>query len=384
MGPGLHFAATATIVSAIIWQAIRSAGGFFASPTSDARPFHSLLQDGPGRHIFDIENGMSIIEDARDVLKIEADGILDLVDRIDDRFERMVEMIVSSKGRLIVGGIGKSGIVGRKIVATLNSTGTRSLFLHPVEAMHGDLGMVCPDDIFLALSNSGETDELNLLLPSIRSIGCTIIAFTGNPQSTLASHSDIVIDTGVAREACPLGLAPTASTTAQLAMGDALAVVLINRKHFKSADFRRFHPGGSLGQRLAQRVRDIMLTGDAVPLVPLTTPLAEAVERIDRLNLGAVFVVGGEKALAGIITDGDIRRAVARRRPLDRLAVEEIMTPDPLTIAPETPAYDALNLMETHQITILPITDEGRRVVGILHLHDILGKGAFKFNGGPT
>ncbi len=327
---------------------------------------------------------MSIIEDARDVLKIEADGILDLVDRIDDRFERMVEMIVSSKGRLIVGGIGKSGIVGRKIVATLNSTGTRSLFLHPVEAMHGDLGMVCPDDIFLALSNSGETDELNLLLPSIRSIGCTIIAFTGNPQSTLASHSDIVIDTGVAREACPLGLAPTASTTAQLAMGDALAVVLINRKHFKSADFRRFHPGGSLGQRLAQRVRDIMLTGDAVPLVPLTTPLAEAVERIDRLNLGAVFVVGGEKALAGIITDGDIRRAVARRRPLDRLAVEEIMTPDPLTIAPETPAYDALNLMETHQITILPITDEGRRVVGILHLHDILGKGAFKFNGGPT
>jgi arabinose-5-phosphate isomerase len=244
--------------------------------------------------------------------------------------------------------------------------------------------MVCPDDIFLALSNSGETDELNLLLPSIRSIGCTVIAFTGNPQSTLARHSDIVIDTGVAREACPLGLAPTASTTAQLAMGDALAVVLINRKHFKSDDFRRFHPGGSLGQRLAQQVSDIMLTGAAVPLVSLATPMTAAVERIDRLNLGAVFVVDENTTLAGIVTDGDIRRAVARRRHLDRLAVDEIMTADPLTIGPDTPAYDALNLMETHQITILPITDTRRRVVGILHLHDILGKGAFKFNGGQA
>lgn len=330
------------------------------------------------------KNGMNIIEDARNVLKIEAEGILNLVDRIDAHFARMVEMVAASSGRLIVGGIGKSGIVGRKIVATLNSTGTRSLFLHPVEAMHGDLGMVCPDDIFLALSNSGETDELNLLLPSIRSIGCTIIAFTGNSQSTLARHSDIVIDTGVVREACPLGLAPTASTTAQLAMGDALAIVLINRKHFKSDDFRRFHPGGSLGQRLAQRVSDIMLTGDAVPLVPVATPMTEAVDQIDRLNLGAVFVVDAATTLAGIITDGDIRRAMARRRPLDRLTVDEIMTPDPLTILPDIPAYDALNLMEVHQITILPITDGQRRVVGILHLHDILGKGAFKFNGGLT
>jgi arabinose-5-phosphate isomerase len=327
---------------------------------------------------------MSIIEEARDVLKVEAEGILDLVERIDERFERMVELVAAAGGRLIVAGIGKSGIVGRKIVATLNSTGTRSLFLHPVEAMHGDLGMVCPDDIFLALSNSGETDELNLLLPSIRSIGCTVIAFTGNPQSTLARHSDIVIDTGVAREACPLGLAPTASTTAQLAMGDALAVVLINRKHFKSDDFRRFHPGGSLGQRLAQQVSDIMLTGPAVPLVSLATPMTAAVERIDRINLGAVFVVDENTTLAGIVTDGDIRRAVARRRHLDRLAVDEIMTADPLTIGPDTPAYDALNLMETHQITILPITDTRRRVVGILHLHDILGKGAFKFNGGQA
>jgi arabinose-5-phosphate isomerase len=327
---------------------------------------------------------MDVIQEAIDVLKIEAEGILTLAERIDGRFAQMVDLVVEATGRLIVGGIGKSGIVGRKIVATLNSTGTRSLFLHPVEAMHGDLGMVCPDDIFLALSNSGETDELNLLLPSIRSIGCKIIAFTGNPRSTLARHSDIVIDTGVAREACPLGLAPTASTTAQLAMGDALAVVLINRKHFKSDDFRRFHPGGSLGQHLAAMVCDLMLTGDAVPLVPLATPMAEAVVQIDRLNLGAVFVVDEAGILAGIITDGDIRRALARRRPIDQLTVEALMTADPLTIGPETPAYDALNLMESNEITILPITDSGRRVVGILHLHDILGKGAFKFNGAPA
>ncbi len=324
---------------------------------------------------------MDAIQEAIDVLKIEAEGILALAERIDGRFSQMVDLVVSATGRIIVGGIGKSGIVGRKIVATLNSTGTRSLFLHPVEAMHGDLGMVCPDDVFLALSNSGETDELNLLLPSIRSIGCKIIAFTGNPRSTLARHSDIVIDTGVAREACPLGLAPTASTTAQLAMGDALAVVLINRKSFKTDDFRRFHPGGTLGHRLKGMVGELMLTGHAVPLVAVGTPMNRAVVQIDRFNLGAVFVVDEQGILAGIITDGDIRRALARSRPIDRLNVEALMTVDPLTIGPETPAYDALNLMEAHEITILPVTDSGRRVVGILHLHDILGKGTLKFNG---
>ncbi|MFO7972772.1 MAG: SIS domain-containing protein, partial [Desulfobacterales bacterium] len=197
-----------------------------------------------------------VIKQVIDVLKIEARGILKLADRIDDNFPKMVDIICRSHGRLIVSGIGKSGLVGRKIVATLNSTGTKSIFLHPAEAMHGDLGMVGPDDIFIALSNSGETDELNILIPSIRKIGCTIIAFTGNKNSTLAKHSDIIIDVGVKKEACPLGFVPTASTTALLAMGDALAVVLINKKHFNSSDFKKIHPGGTLGHRLSNKVKD--------------------------------------------------------------------------------------------------------------------------------
>ena len=327
---------------------------------------------------------MDIIEEACNVLKIEAEGILGLIDRIDGRFVQLVEMILNSPGRVIVAGIGKSGIVGRKIVATLNSTGTRALFLHPVEAMHGDLGMVGADDIFLALSNSGETDELNLLLPSIRGLGCKIVSFTGNDHSTLARNSDMVIDTGVPREACSLGLAPTASTAAQLAMGDALAVILMKCKHLKPDDFRRFHPGGSLSQRLSASVGDIMLSGNALPLVPAGTGLLDAVDQIDRLSLGAVFIVGPAQTLEGIITDGDIRRAVARRQPLEAMTVEALMTSNPLTIAPDAPAYDALNLMETKEITILPITGPGREVVGMLHLHDILGKGDFKFNGALT
>src|SRR5210317_1061089 len=225
-------------------------------------------------------NSREIIQKAIEVLKIEADGITNLARRIDENFSEMVELIFNTSGRLIIGGIGKSGIVGRKIVATLNRTGTRSLFLHPVEAMHGDLGMVCKDDIFLALSNSGETDELNILLPSIRNIGCKIIAFTGNRHSTLAQHSDIVIDVAVDREACPLGLAPTASSTALLAMGDALAVVLLNKKHFKPSDFKKIHPGGILGQRLSSSVGDMMLTGTDVPQILEGASMEDAVAEI--------------------------------------------------------------------------------------------------------
>ncbi len=281
---------------------------------------------------------------------------------------------------MIVGGIGKSGLIGRKIVATLNSTGTQALFLHPVEAMHGDLGMACADDIFIALSNSGETEELNLLLPNIRNIGCTVVAFTGNRTSTLARLSDIVIDVGVAREACEVG-APTASSTALLAMGDALAVVLMEIKEFKRSDFKRFHPGGALGRRLSARVADLMLTGDAVPTVPQGTSMEDALREINRLGLGATLVVSGGGTLDGIITDGDIRRTVARRAPIHELRVEDVMTPNPRRAHPESPAYDALNAMEKHQITVLPITDPAGAVRGILHLHDILGKGALTFNG---
>lgn len=322
-----------------------------------------------------------IIDEAVKVLKIEAEGILKLAERIDDDFARMVELIYNGTGRVIVAGIGKSGIIGRKIVATLNSTGTPALFLHPVEAMHGDLGMVSRDDIFLALSNSGETDELNILIPSIRGIGCKVIAFTGNKTSNLARLSDIVIDTHVAREACPLGLAPTASTTAQLAMGDALAVVLINMRHFESSDFKKFHPGGNLGQRLSSRVVDMMLTGEKIPAVGLSASMQDAIAEMNRLELGAVLILDPNRLLVGIITDGDLRRAIVTHGNIFDLPLEAVMTKRPRTLHPDSPAYDALNLMEKFQITVLPITDSSGKVAGILHLHDILGKGDFKFNG---
>jgi len=318
---------------------------------------------------------------AIEVLKIEAEGILKLIDRIDEKFIEMVDLIHDSKGRLIVSGIGKSGLVGRKIVATLNSTGTKALFLHPAEAMHGDLGIVGKEDIFLALSNSGETDELNILVPTIRKIGCKIITFTGSLHSTLAKNSDIVIDVGVEREACPFGLAPTASTTALLAMGDALAVTLINKKHFNSDDFKKIHPGGTLGQRLSSKVRDMMLTGPSVPQILEGSSMEAAVLEINRLELGVTLVVGADNTLSGIITDGDLRRAIAKKESIYSQTVENIMTQNPRTVGPDTPAYDALNMMERYQITVLPITDTQGKVHGILHLHDILGKGEFKFNG---
>lgn len=322
-----------------------------------------------------------ILDEARQVLKIEAEGILKLMDRMDDSFTRMVNAIFQSKGRVIVGGIGKSGIIGRKISATLNSTGTRSLFLHPVEAMHGDLGMVCEDDIFLAMSYSGETDELNIMLPSIRNIGCKIIGLTGNPESTLARYSDIVIDVGVKKEACPLGLAPTASTTALLAMGDALAVVLINKKHFKTSDFKKIHPGGALGQRLAQNVKDIMLTGDQVPVVTTKADMKEALAEMDRVGIGVTLITDDTGRLQGIITDGDLRRMIVQNKNISDLTATDVMTGNPRTLTPGSPAYTALNTMERYEITVLPITDTEYRVQGILHLHDILGKGEFKFNG---
>ena len=322
-----------------------------------------------------------IIQKAVEVLTIEAEGIRNLINRIDDNFFKMVDVICNSKGRLIVTGIGKSGIVGRKIVATLNSTGTRALFLHPVEAMHGDLGQVSLDDTLIALSNSGETDELNILLPSIRRMGCKIIAFTGSINSTLANLSDIVIDVAVEREACPLGLAPTASTTALLAMGDALAVVLLEKKQFNTADFKMFHPGGSLGQRLACKIRDLMITGNLIPLVSEGTPMVDAVQEIDRGGLGTTLVLNPNNTLSGIITDGDVRRMVVSGKPIFELTAKDVMTIKPQTVKENTPAYDALVIMEKHQITVLPVINSLKEVRGILHLHDILGKGEFKFNG---
>ena len=322
-----------------------------------------------------------IKQQAIEVLKLEAKGILDLVEKIDDNFETMVNMICNSTGRLIVAGIGKSGLVGKKIVATLNSTGTRSIFLHPVEAMHGDLGIVSKDDIFLALSNSGETEELNMLVPIIRKEGCFVIAMTGNKASSLAKHSDLVIDVGVEKEACPLGLAPTTSTTALLAMGDALSVVLINKKKFTSVDFQKFHPGGKLGQRLSSKVENIMLKGEAVPMVLDDVSMHEAVKVIDRFKLGAVLVIKKDNILSGIITDGDLRRLIAGKKNMNQLAAKDIMTKNPRTVHFDSLAYDALNIMERYLITVLPVTNSSGKLEGILHLHDILGKGEFKFNG---
>jgi len=321
-----------------------------------------------------------IIEHAKDVLRTEAEAILKLIDRIGQEFETAVELICNSSGRLIVGGIGKSGIIGRKIVATLNSTGTQSFFLHPAEAMHGDLGMVCADDVFLAISKSGETEELNLLLPVIRRIGCKIIAFTGNLFSNMAKNSDVTIDVGVEKEACDID-APTASTTAMLAMGDALAVALIHKKQFKTGDFKKIHPGGMLGQRLSCKIKDIMLGADFLPLLSDDASMEEAVAEMDRLGLGVVFISDSEKRLCGIITDGDLRRMMVKKKPIFALTVKEVMTRHPRTLSPDSPTYDALNIMEQHQITVLPITDAFGKVAGILHLHDILGKGEFKFNG---
>lgn len=323
----------------------------------------------------------TIIDEAITVLRLEAESILKLTERIDSHFVELVQLIFNCEGRVIIGGIGKSGIIARKIVATLNSTGTRSIFLHPVEAMHGDLGMVSANDIFLALSATGETDELNLLIASIRNVGCRIIAFTGGVQSTLAKNSDIVIDVGVEKEACPLGLAPTCSTTAMLAMGDALAVALINRKRFKSEDFKRYHPGGALGQRLTRKVGDIMLTGDAVPWVSREADISETIENMNRHSLGVILILNPDHTLAGIVTDGDIRRSVAQKHTIFDMTLDQLMIRNPRTAHVDTPAFDALNAMERYQITILPIIDAQRKVKGILHLHDILGKGEFKFNG---
>lgn len=322
-----------------------------------------------------------IKEQAIEVLETEAAGILEIAGKLDDSFTRVIDLVLASRGRVIVSGIGKSGLIGKKIVATLNSTGTLALFLHPVEAMHGDLGAVSADDILLALSNSGETIELNALIPSIKKIGCKVVALTGNPASTLAKSSDQVLDVGVAKEACPLGLAPTTSTTALLAMGDALAVVLTNKKDFNSSDFKRFHPGGALGQRLSNRIEELMLSGSAIPSVQAGESIRAAVGMIDTRELGAVFVVDAANTLVGILTDGDIRRFVARQEISLDQPVDMVMTRDPRTLSPDAPAYDALNLMERHQITVLPITGPAGEIKGLLHLHDILGKGEFTFSG---
>ena len=328
-----------------------------------------------------MKKSSSLIKQAREVLQIEAQGILDLIERIGPEFEQAVEMILNSKGRVILTGIGKSGMIGRKITATLNSTGTPSLFLHPTEAVHGDLGVVTADDIVVAISNSGYTKEVTTILPTLKSLGTKVIVFSGDPESPLAKESHLFIDVGVEREACPLGLAPTTSTTAALAMGDALAVVLINRRQFNRRDFKRFHPGGSLGGRLSLKIKDVMLTRDQIPLVLKDQTVEETILEIDRKKLGASLVVDDGLILLGIVTDGDIRRSLLKLRNIMGLRAEKIMSTSPKTIDEEKKVAEAVDLMEHNAITVLPIVDRVKRVKGIVHLHGLLGGKEFRLNG---
>lgn len=322
---------------------------------------------------------MSLIkEKATDTLRIEIDAVTKLIDRIDDEFEDAVNGILACKARLIVTGIGKSGHVGRKVAATLASTGTPSFFMHPAEAFHGDLGMVTANDIVLAISNSGETNEVVNILPIIRRIGAKVIALCGRRESTLGKNSDWFIDAGVEREACPLGLAPTASTTAALAMGDALAMALLSARNFTAQDFAVFHPGGSLGRKLLLTVENIMHSGDENPIVSADKTAKEALFIMTAKGVGATMVVDAEGVFIGLVTDGDIRRCLAQGSEFLNEPVDEFMTRNPITITKDKLAASALSLMEKHQprpITVLPVVDEKNHPIGILHLTDLLRQG---------
>lgn len=316
---------------------------------------------------------------AREVLTREAEGILAVRDNLGPEFEQAVDLLASCPSRIIVTGLGKSGIVGQKITATLNSTGSASFFLHPVEAMHGDLGVVSPTDIVLALSYSGETTELNRLLRYLVERAVPVIAICGNSNSTLSRQAKLTLNIGIMKEACPLGLAPTTSTTATLAMGDALAVALLTRKQFQAEDFRKNHPGGSLGERLKVAVREVMLTGSKVPAVTVPVSIKEAIEELNQKNLGAVFIVGEKSKLLGIVTDGDIRRCISHTKTDLGAKVQEIMTANPVAIPESMMAADALSLMQKYEITVLAVIDKESSLLGILHLHNLLGKGEFRF-----
>ncbi len=320
-----------------------------------------------------------MLEQAKEVLTIESDGIIAVRDNLGNEFNQAVELIAACPSRLVVTGIGKSGVIGQKIAATLNSTGTPSFFLHPVEAMHGDLGMVSPTDVVLAISYSGETSELNGLLQSLKERNVSIIAMTGKMNSTLARFASVTLNTLIPKEACPLGLAPTTSTTATLALGDALAVSLLRKNQFQAEDFRRNHPGGSLGERLKVAVSEVMLTGDQVPVVSMQVSIREAITELNGKNIGAVMVTNGEGELCGIVTDGDIRRMLTDGEIVDVDCIEKMMTTHPVTIVGTTMAADALSLMQQREITILAVVDDENRLQGILHLHDLLGKGEFRF-----
>ena len=309
------------------------------------------------------------------VIETEARAVAALAARIDESFVHACELMLACEGRIVVIGMGKSGHVGGKIAATLASTGSPAFFVHPGEASHGDLGMIMPKDVVMAFSNSGETDEILTILPLIKRIGVPLITLTGNPSSTLARAADVHIDVTVAEEACPLGLAPTCSTTAALVMGDALAVALLEQRGFTAEDFARSHPGGRLGRRLLLLIRDVMHSGEALPLVTAEVSLIDALMAMSRKGLGVVAVVDDQQTLLGVFTDGDLRRAVDQGVDIYHAKVAELMTRGGKTVGPDGLAAEALRLMETHKINALLVVDGDQRVVGALNMHDLLRAG---------
>ena len=319
-----------------------------------------------------MEFGADPLKSAERVLRTEAEAIAALVDRLGEPLLHALEILKRCRGRVVVTGVGKSGLVGRKIAATLASTGTPALFLHSGEGAHGDLGMVARGDVLLVVSNSGETDEVLGLLPAIARLGIPLLVMTGNTQSTLARHGDVVLDVSVKEEACPMNLTPTASTTAALAMGDALAVALLELRGLQEEDFALFHPGGTLGRRLLLRVEDLMHVGEALPIVLEDAPMQEVILEMTGKRFGATGVVDAAGALVGIITDGDLRRQLQRDGQFFDRGARDVMTRHPKTISRDELATKALEVMEHHAITVLLITDRMDRPVGILHLHDLL------------
>lgn len=323
---------------------------------------------------------MSIVSDidiksvALRTIRLEGEAIASLQQMVNDDFEKAVKAIVAMKGRLVVSGIGKSALIAQKMVATLNSTGTPSIFLHAADAIHGDLGMVQQDDVVMVISKSGESPEIKVLVPLIRHFGNTLIAMVGNASSYLAKQSHMVLNTTVSQEACPNNLAPTSSTTAQLVMGDALAVVLMELKGFSPEDFARFHPGGTLGKKLYLHVSDLFVNNEKPEVLP-TASLKEVIVEISKKRLGTTAVIDGNKQLLGIITDGDLRRMLEKNIPLNSVTAKEIMTVAPKTITPGALAVEALDRMRQYDITQLVVTDEQSSYLGIIHLHDLIREG---------
>ncbi len=312
------------------------------------------------------------LELAREVLRIEADAVQRLADRLDDHFLHALNVILNCKGRVIVSGMGKSGHIARKIAATMSSTGTPSYFVHPGEASHGDLGMITPDDVIIALSYSGESQELLAIVPAIKRHGAQLISMTGNPASSLAKLSDAHLDAAVDKEACPMGLAPTTSTTAALALGDALAMALLDAKGFGSEDFARSHPGGSLGRRLLTHVRDIMRSGAQLPIVRDHAMLKDAVLEISKKGLGMTAIVDAEQRVIGIYTDGDLRRSLENSHDFSSTPIRSVMSGNPHCIGPDSLAVEAVQMMEQYNINQMLVIDDQRQLVGALTMHDLL------------